>query len=81
MACLERDRLEKEHGEAGAKFDAARRRLQDRIGTSKKEEFESLNRAFDQSWQALARARIALDVHVRTHGCAAAQEARTKNPR
>ena len=80
MACLERDRLEREHVEAGAKFDAARQRLQDRIGTSKKEEFESLNRTFDQSWQVLARARIALDLHVREHGCVAAQEDRTKNP-
>jgi MEDS: MEthanogen/methylotroph, DcmR Sensory domain len=81
MACLERNRLEREHAEAGGKFDAARQRLQARIGTSKKEEFESLNRAVDQSWQVLARARIALDLHVRAHGCEAAQEARASNPR
>jgi hypothetical protein len=80
MACLERDRLEREHSEAGAKFDAARQRLQARIGTSIKEEFESLNRAIEQSWQVLVQARIALDLHVRAHGCEAAQKSRANTP-
>jgi hypothetical protein len=72
MLCPERERLEKEHAEAGAIFDAARVRLQARIGISQQEEFVMLNHALERSWQALIRARTALDHHLREHGCAAA---------
>ena len=44
------------------------------MGISPKEEFVSLTRAVNESWTALMRARIALDSHVRDHGCEGAAE-------
>jgi hypothetical protein len=69
IPCDERNHREKEHAQAGAEFDVSRKNLQARIGISSKEEFLSLSRKIDQSWAALVRARIALDQHIREHGC------------
>jgi len=69
MACEERARLEKEHAEAGDEFDAARQRLRARIGVCPKDEFHSLDRALKDAWVKLLQARIALDRHIRDHGC------------
>lgn len=74
MVCAERKRLEQEHREAGACFDKANERLRSRMGISPKEEFLSLTRVVNESWTALMRARIALDSHVRDHGCEGAAE-------
>lgn len=58
-----------EHAAAEAAFDLARLRVSSRIGTSPKEEYESLLRAADLSWQGVQRAREALDLHIRKHDC------------
>ena len=69
MSCTERDRLEKEHAEAAARFDSANEQLRARIGICPKHEFVSLGRALDESWHALTRARTGLDRHIREHRC------------
>lgn len=65
----ERNHREKEHAQAGAEFDASRENLQARIGTCSEDEFLSLSRKVEQGWAALVRARVALDEHIREHGC------------
>jgi hypothetical protein len=69
MDCEERARLEKQHAESGAAFDAARQRLQSRIGVSLKNEFLSLDRTADEAWSNLQKVRKALDQHIREHRC------------
>jgi len=73
MRCDERTQLENEHGEAGLAFDAAREVLQERIGISPKEDFISLSRAVDTTWDAVNRTRVALDEHIREHNCQKAE--------
>ena len=75
MSCTERERLEKEHAEAAARFDSANEQLRARIGISPKKEFVSLSHALDESWHALMRARTVLDHHIREHECESAHEA------
>ena len=69
MDCDERTRLQTEHRNAGAAFDAARKVLQQRIGVCPKDEFEALSLAVDTTWTAVSRARSALDDHLRQHNC------------
>jgi hypothetical protein len=69
MGCEDRARLEKEHTEAGLAFDAARRVLQEKIGISPHEEFISLSRAVETTWEQVQRTRTALDEHIRAHNC------------
>jgi len=69
MNCGERTRLEKEHHEAGAAFDAARQRLQARIGVSSQSEFRLLDQAVEEAWSNVQKARNALDRHIREHPC------------
>lgn len=69
MECEERVRLDREHSEAGLAFQAARKVLVDKVGICPKEEYISLNRAVDTTWEAVQRARGALDDHIRSHGC------------
>jgi hypothetical protein len=77
MPCEERDRLEEEHAEARARFDSARERLQARIRICPKNEFTSLSNIVGKGLEDLMRARIALDHHVREHGCEREHEAST----
>jgi hypothetical protein len=69
MSCQERDLLQKEHAEAGAAFDAARKALQSRIGVSPRNEFLALDQAAERAWANLQHAHQALDEHLREHGC------------
>jgi HAMP domain-containing protein len=69
MDCDERARLEKADREAGDAFDVARKILQERIGTTPRNEFEALSKAVDTTWEAVNRARSALDGHIREHKC------------
>ena len=75
MRCDDRERLEKEHVDAGAAFDAARAMLRNRIGVSPKGEYERLNAAAEEAWGALNGARKRLDEHIREHGCEAVNSA------
>jgi hypothetical protein len=68
MPCQKCERLEREHAEARARFDAAGELLDGRIAISLKDEFVALSSALDQSWEDLVGARVALDRHVREHG-------------
>ncbi|MGB6943364.1 MAG: hypothetical protein WBE37_13265, partial [Bryobacteraceae bacterium] len=77
MVCTERERLEEQHTKAGAAFAWANDRLRARIGICPKEEFVSLSNAVNEAWEALMRARTALDSHVRAHGCESAHETST----
>ncbi len=74
-ACAERSRLDRRHDAAGKSFEAARAAVRERVGKSSKEEFIELDRAADQAWNRLQRARRALDKHIREHGCAPLERA------
>jgi len=69
MNCPLRMRLQKKHQKASASFDAARARLNERIGVCAKGEFLSLSGTLDQAWQDLDNARTSLDDHIREHCC------------
>jgi hypothetical protein len=69
MSCEQRARLDREHSQAQARYQAAREALDGRIGTSSREEFLSLTHAIDQARLALDRARRLLDRHIQEHGC------------
>jgi hypothetical protein len=69
MRCQERGRLEKQHEDAATRFDAARKALNEAIGTSTRAEFWRLSEDMDNAWVDLRRARILLDNHIREHNC------------
>jgi hypothetical protein len=69
MSCQERVGLEEEHGQASARFDAAREALNGRIGVCSRAEFRALSEGLDNAWVGLRRARAALDNHVWEHQC------------
>jgi hypothetical protein len=69
MSCKERTRLEKEHDQATAAFDAKRKALRERIGVCPRKEFASLSQALDQAWDDIHSTRLMLDEHIRQHGC------------
>jgi hypothetical protein len=71
MSCEERERLEREHIEAGAAFNTAREALRNRTGISPKEEFVTLRAVVNQAWETLMHARAALERHITEHGCEA----------
>jgi hypothetical protein len=62
-------RLQKNCTTASASFDAARARFQKRIGICLKSEFLALTDELGRASDELKRARDALDVHIREHGC------------
>ena len=64
----DRERLENEHAEAGSTFDTLRAQLRDRIGVCPQEEYQSLNRAVDETWNALQLARRQFDRRIRDMG-------------
>ena len=67
--CDERMRLLNDHEEAAGAFDDAHHRLESNIGISSKDVFLALDRAVEQAWDTLQKARKALDAHIRQHGC------------
>jgi hypothetical protein len=67
--CAEKSRLLEQYQEATAKFSAAVRQLQKKIGTSSKDEYDRLQRASDEMRVASERARLALEQHVALHRC------------
>ena len=69
MPCQERERLEKEHAEAGTAFDGADEGLQAKVGISSRSEYQRLQQAVEVAWGHLTSARGALDRHIREHGC------------
>jgi FAD/FMN-containing dehydrogenase len=69
MRCKERDRLAKQHDDAGTRFDAARNALNESIGIGTRAEWWRLNEEMDNAWVALRRTRALLDSHIREHCC------------
>ena len=69
MGCAERQRLEREHAEAGSTFHAALHALRNNIGTCPQEEYLRLDREADEAWNRMHRTRNALDGHLRNHNC------------
>jgi hypothetical protein len=69
MPCEIKARLAKQHAEAGANLDAARKRLLGRIGVSPKPEYLALLHEADLAWKKLKKAQYELDRHIREHHC------------
>jgi hypothetical protein len=69
IPCNERDRLVKQHNDVGARFDAARKVLNERMGIGTRAEFWRLSEDMDNAWIDLRRARALLDSHIREHSC------------
>jgi hypothetical protein len=69
--CSERSKLEAEHESAGKRVDEARRLLDLKIGVTSQSEFKALDNAADEVWKRAQAARLALDEHIREHGCEA----------
>jgi hypothetical protein len=68
MECIQRLRLQKNYTPS-AIFDAARLRVQRRIGICPKSEFSVLREAVDRASAELERARATLDAHIWEHCC------------
>jgi hypothetical protein len=75
MGCQERARLDQEHSQAEARYEAARATLDSKVGITSRDEFLRLTHAIDEAWVALERARYLLDRHVKEHGCEQSREA------
>lgn len=73
--CEEKTQLECRYKEAEAEFDTARTAIRQKVGTSSKEEFLTLDRAADLAWDRLQQAGGELATHIREHGCGAIEEA------
>lgn len=69
MECAERLCLQKNYTTASATFDAARARVQQRIGICPTSEFGMLQDELERLSDELERARDALDAHIWEHCC------------
>ena len=67
MPCQECERLEREHAEAEASFDAARERLQSISGISSRDEYQCLHQEALALREYLDSARTALHRHTQKH--------------
>ena len=69
MFCARRTHLEQKRDQAGAMFDAARKRLRERISICPKGEFLELSDSVDRAGEMLDHAQGALDAHIHHHCC------------
>jgi hypothetical protein len=69
MDCTQRLHLEKKYRNASAAFDAARARVQLRIGLCAVSEFEVLRGELELASAEVETALVALDAHVQEHRC------------
>ena len=69
MECEQRVSLRKIYMTASVTFDAAKNRLQQRVGICPKREFWALCEALDRVSEGLKFARAALDAHIQEHCC------------
>jgi len=79
MEGAERVRLQENYTTASAIFDAAKTRLQQRIGICPTSEFRVLYEALDRALAELERARAALDAHIWEHCCMVQDSTVTQN--
>lgn len=68
-SCEQKARLENSCKIAQAAFDTARSAIRQKVGTSSKAEYLTLDRAADLAWDQLQRAIKELATHIREHGC------------
>jgi hypothetical protein len=69
MTCEQKKRLADDYVATTATFAAAVGELQRRIGTAPKTEYEAVQRSCDEARVKSEQARLALEVHVASHGC------------
>jgi hypothetical protein len=69
MSCEEKVGLATMYEAATAKFSEAVKELQQKIGISAKQEYESLDRAANQARVKSEQAGLALEQHIATHRC------------
>jgi len=67
--CEEKTRLVSEYNRATTIFSDAVEQLHKRIGTSSKDEYESLTRATEDARMQAEEARLMMERHVKDHGC------------
>ena len=73
--CEERARLEAGYQRANDAFDIGRTAIRQKVGTSSKAEYITLDRAADLAWDRLQHAMMELATHVREHGCGVCEDA------
>lgn len=73
--CEERARLGAGYQGAKDAFDTARTAIRQKVGTSSKAQYITLDRAADLAWDRLEHAIMELATHVRQHGCGECQDA------
>jgi hypothetical protein len=67
--CIEKRRLVDSYQQATANFSRQLTILNERLGTSPRDEYDSLRRAVDAERVRSEQARLALEQHVADHGC------------
>jgi hypothetical protein len=67
--CVEKLRLAREYQMAASAFSAAVKELQQKIGTSPREEYARLDRVANDARVKCEYARLALEQHIAAHGC------------
>jgi hypothetical protein len=72
--CEERARLEGGYQQAKDAFDTARTGIRQKVGTSSKSEFLTLERAADLAWDQFRDAVSELATHIREHGCGVCED-------
>jgi hypothetical protein len=69
VPCHDKIRLATEYERATSHFSEAVRELQQRIGTSPKEEYARLERVCNEARVRSEQARLALEQHIADHHC------------
>ena len=69
MVCQEEQRLLSEYGTATSKFAVVVTSLQKELGTLSKDDYDSRVRSVDEARSKSEEARLALERHIRGHGC------------
>ena len=67
--CIEKRRLVETYQQATASFSRQLTILNQRLGTSPRDEYDSLRRVVDTERVRSEQARLALEQHVADHGC------------
>ena len=67
--CIEKRRLVETYQQATARFSKQLTILNERLGTSPRDEYDELRRAVDTERMRSEQARLALEQHVADRGC------------
>ena len=69
MVCEEKSRLVLAYEATTKNFAASITELQQKMGTSSKDEYERLRRIVDETRVKSEQSRLALEQHIAEHGC------------